>query len=594
MNVSPNDMRSGSMRRILVLLCLMMSLTILSFSQIAYSQNVAEVAENVAETAAAEEPSDASSSENEGAQSEDGAKEEEFSLGLNIAETINVEEAVHSWDKKLNETLQKFGINKTWFGRLIGSLAILIITFICWVIVNQGTKFFKRKASVFVQKYSITQRHLDFNFRLVRIFLKIVLSVIAIASISSIWNIPLFSLLSEENVYWLLQSIVSIFAILILASVLIAVAGNLVEKAFDKFGEKNNARVQTLVPITKNLIFVVVFVLFGLTLLSELGINVMPLLAGAGVVGFAIGFGAQTFFKDLITGFIIVIEDLVQVGDVIRVGDRSGLVEKITIRKIQLRNLEGIVSTIPFSEIGIVDNFTKLFSYYLMNVGVAYRENTDDVIALLKQIDEEMREDEDYKDNILEPIEILGVDAFADSAVIIKARIKTRPIKQWEIGREFNRRMKFLFDEKGVEIPFPHQTIYFGQDKDGSAPPMNLKMDESIELLEKQKNKQDDSDARDSVSREKEINPAKKNDAGTKEKTGYDKESDIQKEKEAEELAKKEKEKQQEKQREKHQEAKLDEDEAAKGSKDSDELDVDDEEYKKRKQPQIQEHQDDD
>ena len=530
----------------------------------AYAQNIEQVTEAAAATdlptgdAQSNEQSNAEESQEDGENadsadadsgSDNDAKkgEEDFSLGLNIAETLNVEDAVHSWEEQLNQTLEKFGINETWFGKLIGTLAILLITFICWMIVNHGIKFFKKKSSSLAQKYHVTHRHLEFNFRLVRIFLKILLSVIAFASVSSIWQLPIFDLFSEENVYWLLQSAVSVFAILFLASLLLALSGNLVEKAFDKFGETNNARVQTLIPITKNLIFAVIFVLFGLTLLSELGINVMPLLAGAGVVGFAIGFGAQTFFKDLITGFIIVIEDLVQVGDVVAVGGRTGVVERITIRKMQLRNLEGIVSTVPFSEIGIVDNYTKLFSYYLMNVGVAYRENTDEVIKLLRQVDEEMREDDNYKDNILEPIEILGVDAFADSAVVIKARIKTRPIKQWEIGREFNRRMKFLFDEKGIEIPFPHQTIYFGEDKDGTAPPMNLKMAESVEVIEKRREQlKEDSDSESDKAQlehkqdekpEREVNPDKQ------ESTGYDKESKIQKEKQAEEQREKREEK---------------------------------------------------
>ena len=530
----------------------------------AYAQNIEQVTEAAAATdlptgdAQSNEQSNAEESQEDGENadsadadsgSDNDAKkgEEDFSLGLNIAETLNVEDAVHSWEEQLNQTLEKFGINETWFGKLIGTLAILLITFICWMIVNHGIKFFKKKSSSLAQKYHVTHRHLEFNFRLVRIFLKILLSVIAFASVSSIWQLPIFDLFSEENVYWLLQSAVSVFAILFLASLLLALSGNLVEKAFDKFGETNNARVQTLIPITKNLIFAVIFVLFGLTLLSELGINVMPLLAGAGVVGFAIGFGAQTFFKDLITGFIIVIEDLVQVGDVVAVGGRTGVVERITIRKMQLRNLEGIVSTVPFSEIGIVDNYTKLFSYYLMNVGVAYRENTDEVIKLLRQVDEEMREDDNYKDNILEPIEILGVDAFADSAVVIKARIKTRPIKQWEIGREFNRRMKFLFDEKGIEIPFPHQTIYFGEDKDGTAPPMNLKMAESVEVIEKRREQlKEDSDSESDKAQlehkqdekpEREVNPDKQ------ESTGYDKKSKIQKEKQAEEQREKREEK---------------------------------------------------
>ena len=188
----------------------------------------------------------------------------------------------------------------------------------------------------------------------------------------------------------------------------------------------------------------------------------MPLLAGAGVLGIAVGFGAQTLVKDFLTGITVILEDLLQIGDVVQVGQRSGRVERITLRKIQLRDLEGIVHTVPFGEVSIVDNYTKEYSYYLFDVGVAYKEDTDQVIEHLKNIDEGMRESEQYQDLILEPLEILGVDQFADSAVVIKARIKTRAHDRWTIGREFKRRIKYTFDEHGIEIPFPHQTVYFG------------------------------------------------------------------------------------------------------------------------------------
>jgi small conductance mechanosensitive channel len=240
---------------------------------------------------------------------------------------------------------------------------------------------------------------------------------------------------------------------------------------------KESMRLQTVMPIIRNVIFIGFMVMFTLILLSELGINVIPLMAGAGVLGIAIGFGAQTMVKDFLTGFTIILEDLIQVGDVVTLGGKTGLIEKITIRKVQMRDLSGIVYTIPFGDVTIIENMTKNFSYYVMDIGVAYREDTDEVVALLREIDEDMRQDENFKNLILEPIEILGVDAFADSAVIIKARIKTRPIKQWDVGREFNRRMKYKFDEHGIEIPFPHQTIYFGVDKDGTAPPAPIKIE---------------------------------------------------------------------------------------------------------------------
>lgn len=226
----------------------------------------------------------------------------------------------------------------------------------------------------------------------------------------------------------------------------------------------NSARVKTLIPVVRNLAFFVILLLSSLVILSELGIDIVPLLAGAGVLGIAIGFGAQTMVKDFLTGFVIVLEDLIQVGDVVGIGDRTGIVEKITLRKVQIRNLDGTVHTVPHSEISVVDNLTKEFSYYLLKVGVAYKEDTDNVIECLESIDSELRQDSRFGAKILAPIQILGVDEFADSAVIIKARTKTAPHEKWSVGREFNRRMKNLFDEKGIEIPFPHRTLYLANE----------------------------------------------------------------------------------------------------------------------------------
>lgn len=225
---------------------------------------------------------------------------------------------------------------------------------------------------------------------------------------------------------------------------------------------QNNSRIQTLLPVIRNVLLVVLITMSSLIILSELGVDIMPLLAGAGVLGIAVGFGAQTLVKDFLTGVTVILEDLLQIGDVITVGNRSGRVERISLRKIQLRDLEGIVHTVPFGEVSIVDNYTKEYSYYLFNVGIAYKEDTDQVIQHLQSIDEELRDTDEYSDMILEPLDILGLDEFADSAVIIKARIKTRAHDRWTVGREFKRRIKYVFDEHGIEIPFPHQTVYFG------------------------------------------------------------------------------------------------------------------------------------
>jgi small conductance mechanosensitive channel len=202
------------------------------------------------------------------------------------------------------------------------------------------------------------------------------------------------------------------------------------------------------------------------------GIDLKPLLAAAGLGGLAIGFGAQSLVKDLISGFFILLENSVRVGDVVELAGVAGIVEQIELRVIRLRDLSGNVHVIPNGVIDKVKNMTSDYSYYLFDVGVAYREDVDEVMALLQEIAEELRRDPRFADDILEPLDMLGVDQFADSAVIIKCRIKTKPIQQWRVGREMNRRIKKTFDVKGIEIPFPHRRICWGEPKKGSPPPL--------------------------------------------------------------------------------------------------------------------------
>jgi len=233
-------------------------------------------------------------------------------------------------------------------------------------------------------------------------------------------------------------------------------------------------RARTLLPLLRTTSVVILVAVVALVTLSELGVNIGPLLAGAGVIGLAIGFGSQALVKDIITGMFILIEDQIAVGDVVKIDGHAGVVETLTLRTLRLRDLAGVVHIIPFSAVTTVENMTKEFSRYVFNVGVAYREDTDQVVAVLQEIGAGMLEDEAWRGDIVEPLEVLGVDSFGDNAVVIKARITTKPIRQWAVGREFNRRMKIRFDELGIEIPFPHRTLYFGEDKDGYAPPARL------------------------------------------------------------------------------------------------------------------------
>lgn len=196
------------------------------------------------------------------------------------------------------------------------------------------------------------------------------------------------------------------------------------------------------------------------------GFNVAPLIAGAGIAGLAFGFGGQYLIRDIINGLFILIEGQYRINDVVKIGQYGGLVEDINLRITTLRDLEGRVIIIPNGEVKEVVNFTKEYAQALLDIGVAYKENVDHVMEVIKEIGKGLRQDEYFGKLILGDVEMLGVDDFADSQVTIKFRMKTLPIKQWEIMREFRRRIKNKFDELGIEIPFPHSTIYWGTGKE--------------------------------------------------------------------------------------------------------------------------------
>ncbi|MGR3342424.1 MAG: mechanosensitive ion channel family protein, partial [Paracoccaceae bacterium] len=207
----------------------------------------------------------------------------------------------------------------------------------------------------------------------------------------------------------------------------------------------------------------------SLIVLSELGINIGPLLAGAGVIGLAVGFGSQTLVKDVITGLFILVENTIAVGDYVEVGGHEGDVESLSIRTIRLRDPAGTVHTVPFSDVGTVVNYTRDFSNVVLNIGIAYRENVDEVMAVIENLGREMAEDKTLGGDIMTPIVAQGVQSLDDSAVIIRAKMRVRAGTQWGMKREFNRRLKNRFDELGIEIPFPQRTITFGENKTGDA-----------------------------------------------------------------------------------------------------------------------------
>jgi small-conductance mechanosensitive channel len=233
-------------------------------------------------------------------------------------------------------------------------------------------------------------------------------------------------------------------------------------------------RAKTLTAIASKTIVVVIWVVALIMALNEAGFDITPILAGAGVAGVAIGFGAQNLVRDLIAGAFLLLENQIRVNDVVVINSTGGLVEQINLRTTVLRGMDGTVYIFPNGSIQTLGNMTHGFSYYVFDLGVAYKEDTDRVTEVLKAIADEMMQEEPFAKLILAPLEILGVDKFADSAVIIKARIKTLPIQQWTVGREMNRRIKKKFDELGIEMPFPHMSLYFGE----ASKPFQLRLEQ--------------------------------------------------------------------------------------------------------------------
>jgi small-conductance mechanosensitive channel len=222
-------------------------------------------------------------------------------------------------------------------------------------------------------------------------------------------------------------------------------------------------RASTLGGIIRKTLAVMVWILAGIMALKEAGFDIGPILAGAGVVGVAVGFGSQSLVHDVISGMFLLLENQIRVNDVAVLNGTGGLVEAVNLRTTVLRGQDGTVYVFRNGSINTLANMTHGYSYYVFDIGVAYKEDTDRVIEVIKGIADGIMKEEEFKSVILAPLEVMGVDKFADSAVIIKARFKTAPIKQWAVGREMNRRIKKTFDELGIEMPFPAMSIYFGE-----------------------------------------------------------------------------------------------------------------------------------
>jgi moderate conductance mechanosensitive channel len=277
----------------------------------------------------------------------------------------------------------------------------------------------------------------------------------------------------------LAQSLLRIGVILVIAWIALLLSRKLIpllRKQMQKRTDdpEQHKRLETLGRVFRYTTAVLITLITGMLVLSELGISIAPVLASAGVVGLAIGFGAQSLVKDYFTGLFLLLENQVHQGDVVEVAGLGGLVEEVTLRHIRLRDYEGSVHFIPNSAVTTVTNRSRGYAYALVDIGIAYREDVEEVFGVIRKVATEIRADDTLGPLILEDLDLAGVDAWADSAVMIRFRIKVLPLQQWTVKRAFLLRLKKEFDRLGIEIPFPHVTLYPGQAKDGSAPHLHL------------------------------------------------------------------------------------------------------------------------
>jgi small conductance mechanosensitive channel len=285
---------------------------------------------------------------------------------------------------------------------------------------------------------------------------------------------------------WLLSTGLRIGVILVLMLIALKVTRIVTNRVFGvikkhKDEEDYQKRTKTLSSVIRHVLGITILIVALMAVLGELGIEIGPVIAAAGVVGLAVGFGAQSLVKDVISGFFILLEDQIHVGDWVTIAGQTGVVERLNLKMTVLRDLHGNVHFVPNGSIDVVTNLTREYSRAVLDIGVAYREDVDEVMDVMRQVDEDLRKDPDFKNDILEPMEVFGLNEFGDSALVIRGRIKTRPAKQWGVGREYRRRLKRAFDDKDIEIPFPHTTLYMGQDKRGEAPPLHVAVEKHTE-----------------------------------------------------------------------------------------------------------------
>ena len=383
-----------------------------------------------------------------------------------LTEQMGLRSSLGKFIDSYENFLQRYALSSSLVHQIIGTTFVVLFALGFYLGVRRLTARILNFVNHMSERIGLRLTRFGLYTKVVQFVLRIAILGLGVYTIGKIWDIVVIDNFFEgEFMRRAMSTLVTFLFVAFLAALIWEGIGVYLAYLLKQADDQNQTRVKTLMPIVRNIIMSVFALLFGLILLSELGIDVGPLIAGAGVIGVAVGFGAQNIVKDFLAGFTIVLEDLIRVGDVANLGGASGVVEKITLRKVQLRDMSGTVYTIPYSQITTIQNLTKDFSFYVMDINVAYSEDTDHVIKVMQEVDNDLRSDAAFAPNILEPLEIIGLDKFGESAVTIKARIKTLPGKQWNAGREYNRRLKIAFERENIEIPLTQRFITVRQDK---------------------------------------------------------------------------------------------------------------------------------
>lgn len=356
-----------------------------------------------------------------------------------------------------------------WSFQIEGGFAFLlratVLTGILFVVVRLADKFLRQ---VFDRSFALPddvkrilpglESRANRYLPLLKKTVLVALYFVGLFALLQVWGLDVIGWLSTGSGRPVMAGIFKVVIIVLISAILSELINVAIEhylRDTDAQGRRiyHSGRMRTLLPLLRNAFRITLGVLVLMVVLSEIGVDIAPLLAAAGVVGLAVGFGAQTLVKDIITGVFILIEDTISVGDVVDLGGHAGVVEGMTIRTIRLRDGAGAVHTVPFGAVTIVQNLTKDFSYATFDIKVDYREDSDKVIEMIKRVGAEVEKDPALRYGLLGTTEIIGLDAFADNGFIIKARIKTRAMSQWDVMRAFNLRLKRAFDEADMMFP---------------------------------------------------------------------------------------------------------------------------------------------